>query len=98
MIENTELNVSTVSGGIIDFLKSLISSLIGIGILFLIVGCLIAPVFESYIEDRMLRRSEDGTYLPLDQMAAISSRMIYVKLILWGICLLSWAFVVYVNL
>lgn len=71
-------------------IKRILEDVAGIGLLALLIGCLIAPLYSRYIELR-LTKNPDGSYIPLSEMANLNRRMLPIKIGLWIIFLVGWS-------
>lgn len=78
----------------VGWLARLIIGIGIVGMLAILVGCMVAPLFGKWIEGRLYQ----SYYMDHDCEQKVANMMPSVWLSLWIIAFLAWAFVLAINL
>lgn len=82
-----------INGSVKDSAHEVVSSMGGMFLIAITLGCLIAPIFASAIEDEML--CPNGKHYPPDyNYTNLIAKINTVKIGLWIIAFLAWCFVI----
>lgn len=85
-----------INGSISDSFWEVVSTIGGVGMLFIFCLCLIAPILSSSFRHNLER--PNGGFLPLMyDYSIIDRKMRRINLILWLICITSWIFFMWCN-
>jgi len=80
-----------------DVVKRVLGTIGGVMLLGMFVGCLFAPIFGNFIEDRLMR-DPDGSYVRMSRMPDIARKMLPIRIGLWVISIAAWSALILLNL
>ena len=91
--ENVKIDIN---GSVSDSAKGILGAIGGMALIAIILGCLFAPLFESFIKHSLMKEP-NGQWIDMTKMQAVYDSMWKVRVILWIICIASWAFLIWCN-
>jgi len=76
-----------------SWLSRFIIAVGAIGILLILIGCMIAPVFGPWIRTKLVREYA----MDADWQAKVNSDMTSITIFLWLVAIVAWVFVFWCN-